>query len=238
MPREQGRDPVTRRERPHLVDEADERLRAAFRAREPREDESGAWSHPSGDDLWAAVRGELPASQRRAIVDHTAACAICAEAWRLAAEMKPEGVPAAAPSPPARSKLTWLAPLAAAAALAIALGAGLWPRRVYAPGEEPGYRGGDPAEVQSLVADGEALPREDFRLRWSTGPDGSRYDLRVTSESLDVLVDAPGLADTSYLVPPSALSPVPSGGRVLWRVEAAAPDGTRTASRTFVTRVR
>ena len=228
---------MTRRERPHLVDEADERLRAAFRAREPRPGDDGA-PHPSGDDRWAALSGELPASERRAIVDHTAGCATCAEAWRLAAEMKPRGVPAAAPATHPRSKLAWLAPLAAAAALAVALGAGLWPRRVHAPGAAPGYRGGDPAEVQSLVADGDALPREDFRLRWSTGPEASRYDLRVTSESLDALVDVADLADTSYLVPPSALSSVPSGGRVLWRVEAVAPDGTRTASRTFVTGVR
>jgi hypothetical protein len=216
------------------VDEADERLRAAFRAREPSD---GGGEHPSGDHLWSAVRGELPAAERRRIVDHTAACATCAEAWRVAVEMNPQGIPAAAPATRPRAAMPWLAPLAAAAALAVALGAAFWPGRVAAP-DGPGYRGGNPAEVQSLVADGEELPREDFRLRWSAGPEGSRYDLRVTSEALEVLVDASDLAETSYVVPPSALTPVPPGGRVLWRVEVVAPDATRTASRTFVARVR
>jgi hypothetical protein len=225
---------VTRRDR-HEVDEADERLRAAFRAREPRAGERV--EHPSGDDLWAAVRGELGAERRRAIVDHTAACAACAEAWRLAVEMAPEGIPAVVPRVArARPAFHWLAPLAAAAAVAVAVGAGLWQWR--APGSVPAYRGGGAGEVQSLVGDGEALPRDDFRLRWSAGPEGSRYDLRVTTESLEVVADAAGLAETSYVVPPSALSAVPSGGRVLWRVEVAPPDGGRTASRTFVTRVR
>lgn len=226
---------MTRRDH-HQVDEADERLRAAFRARESRGGERLA--HPSGDDLWAAVRGELAAERRRALVDHTAACAACAQAWRLAVEMTPDPIHAAVPKPAgARPALYWLAPLAAAAVAAV-VGAGLWQWRAPVPDAAPGYRGGDAGEIRSLVGDGEALPREDFRLRWSAGPEGSLYDLRATTESLEVLADAVGLTETSYVVPPSALSVVPSGGRVLWRVEVARPDGGRTATRTFVTRVR
>jgi hypothetical protein len=217
------------------VDEVDARLRAAFHAREPS-GESGP--HPSGDELWEAVRRELPAERRRALVDHTATCAACAEAWRLAAEMAAEAAPVADRPPLRRPVLTWLAPLAAAAAVLVAVGAGLWGSRAPVAVEAPGYRGDEAAAVRSLVGDGGELPRGDFRLRWSAGPDGSRYDLRVTTESLEVLWDASGLEQTSYVVPPSALAPVPSGGRVLWRIEVARPDGGRDASRTFVTRVR
>jgi hypothetical protein len=153
--------------------------------------------------------------------------------------MTPAGMPiATAASVGARPARSWLVPLATAAVLAVAVGGGLWSLRGPSGESPPGYRGNDRGEVRSLVGDDEPLPREDFRLRWSPGPPGSRYDVSVTTESLESVVDARGLAEASYAVPPSALSAVPADGRVLWRVEVALPGGERTASRTFVTRVR
>jgi hypothetical protein len=215
-------------------DERDARLRTAFRARRSRPDAPGP--HPPADEVWAAVRGELPADARRAVVGHTAACAACAEAWRMAVAVTPDRTAAAAPAP----RTAWraprrLAPLAAAAALVIAAGAGVWLRTVNRPGEPYGYRGGPEAAVRSLLADDEALPRGDFRLRWSAAAAGSRYDVRVTTEALQVVADVQGLSEPTYIA--AALSSGPAGGRLLWRVEVTSPDGERAASRTFVTRL-
>jgi hypothetical protein len=225
--------------RPHLVDEGDARLRAAFRVR-PRTAAPG--DHVPAEDLWSAVRGELSADERRAIVDHTASCAECAEAWRLAVEVTPDPIPVAAPAArPAWTPFRWpatFAPLAAAAALVAAVGAGVWLSRAPAPANTPAFRGGDAPVVRSLVGDDDALPREQFVLRWSAGPEGSRYDVRVTTEGLQVVAEAEGLTEPALVVPPTALSSLPAGSRLLWRVEVVAPDGERAASPTFVTRLR
>jgi hypothetical protein len=173
-------------------------------------------------------------------VDHTAACAACAEAWRLAMEVTPDPIPAVAP-PRRASVLAWpaaFAPLAAAAALVLAVGAGVWLSRAPGPGTTSEYRGGEAGAIRSLIGDDTALGREDFRLRWTAGPAGSRYDVRVTTESLQAVADVEGLAEPEFLVPAAALSAVPPGSRLLWRVERVRPDGEREASRTFVTRLR
>ena len=226
--------------RPHLVDEADASLRAAFRARTSRTAPAG--DHVPAEDLWSAVRGELSADERRAIVDHTASCAACAEAWRLAMEVTPDPIAAAAPAArPAWTAFRWpatFAPLAAAAALVVAVGAGVWLSRAPEPATAPGFRGGEAPVVRSLVGDDEALGREHALLRWSAGPEGSRYDVRVTTESLQVVADIEGLAEPALLVPSAALSSLPPGSRLLWRVEVVGPDGERAASPTFVTRLR
>ncbi len=227
--------------RPHLIDEGDARLRAAFRARTSRTAPPG--DHVPAEDLWSAVRGELSAEERRAIVDHTASCPACAEAWRLAVEVTPDPLPVAVPpaSRPAWTALRWpatFAPLEAAAALVAAVGAGVWLSRAPEPANTPAFRGGEVPVVRSLVGDDGALPREQFALRWSAGPEGSRYDVRVTTEALQVVAEAEGLTEPALVVPPTALSSLPAGSRLLWRVEVVAPDGERAASPTFVTRLR
>lgn len=209
--------------------DGDERLRAAFQAR--RTQATPHESCPAAAELWSAVRGEGTLESRRALIDHTSACGACAEAWRLAMDVSRDL--ASARRPWQRS----FAPLAAAAALVLALGGGVWlywvPRHV----EAPVFRGGEGPIIRSLVPEDEALPRRDFRLRWSSGPDGSRYDVRVTTESLQVLAGGQRLAEPSFLVPENALAPLPKDSRILWRVEVALPDGERVASPTFVTRL-
>ena len=208
--------------------DGDERLRAAFQARRTTATHE---SCPAAAELWSAVRGEGTLESRRALIDHTSACGACAEAWRLAKDVSRDL--ASARRPWQRS----FAPLAAAAALVLALGGGVWlywvPRNV----EAPVFRGGEAPVIRSLVREDEALPRRDFRLRWSSGPDGSRYDVRVTTESLQVLAGGQRLAEPSFLGPESALAALPKDSRILWRVEVTLPDGERVASPTFVTRL-
>ena len=208
---------------------SDEQLREAFQAQRAAATPPDAC--PPAAEIWSAVRGELTAEQRRALIDHTSACGACAEAWRLAMDVSRD---------PISTHRPWwrtFAPLAAAAALILALGGGLWLWRAPGPVDTPGFRGGDAPVIRSLVPEGKALPRQDFRLRWSEGPEGSNYDVRVTTESLQVLAGGRRLAEPSFLVPESALAPLPKDSKILWRVEAVLPDGERVASPTFVTRL-
>jgi hypothetical protein len=216
-----------------------ERLRAAWRAAaegaRPRDD------CPPAERLWETLRKELPAEARREVIEHLAGCASCSEAWRLAVEMVPEKVPEA---PASRAWLPgWLTahrlvPLAAAAALAAAVGLGLLLTRGPGARQEPGYREDRAPRIVSRVAEDVPLPRSDFRLRWSPGPEGARYDVRLTTESLEPVAAATGLLTPEWLVPESALARVSPGARLLWQVEMRLPGGGRRHSETFVASLR
>jgi hypothetical protein len=214
-----------------------DRLQRALRSLAP--DARPGPDCPEAGRLWDAVSLVLPAEERRALVDHTAGCALCAEAWRLAQEIR-----SSFPSERVPSRATpvgaWrsVPGLALAAGLLLAVGAGILLQRAPATIEAPGYRDAVSTAVRPLVAPDAPLPREIFRLRWSAAPAGSRYTVRVTTESLDELAEAHGLAEASYLVPGAALRSVPGGARVLWQVQVTLPDGRRVDSETFVASVR
>jgi hypothetical protein len=212
-----------------------ERLRAALRAlgeeARPRED------CPPPERLWGAVRAELSVDERHEVVDHVAGCLSCAEAWRLAVEIDPEPRPTAqAPVVPwLASIFTWrpLVPLAAAVVVAFTAGVVLF-RAPEAP-REPGYREAGPGAIRSLLPEVEPVSRAAFRLRWSPGPEGTRYDVRVTTESLDPVASAQGLTEPSFLVPEPLLLSLRAGSRLLWQVQMRLPDGERRDSPTFIT---
>jgi hypothetical protein len=215
-----------------------ERLRAAHRSAgldaRPRAD------CPDAARLWDAAAGTLPAEERRDLVDHTAGCPVCAEAWRLAVEIRSESGPAAgasanAPSRPVASR--WPV-LAMAAALLLAVAGGVVLLRAPQGSTVPGFRQAETPGVRSLLPADAPLPREDFELRWSAGPDGSRYEVFVTDESLATLASARDLAAPSFLVPATALDSLSPGARVLWRVRVTLPDGQRRDSETFVATLR
>jgi hypothetical protein len=211
-------------------------LRAAFQAL----GESAAGPCPEADleRVWLAVSGELPAAERRALVERMATDRALAEAWRVAAELWRASQEKAAPEAETQApRWAWsLGWVAAAAALVVVVGgtAVLW----------RGGPGGDvlrdqaPVAIESLVPAGTALPRDDFRLRWTPGPEGSRYEVRVTSEDLRLLATATGLMAAEFVVVPAQLVDVGPGARVLWQVDLVLPDGGRVASQTFVMAVR
>jgi hypothetical protein len=216
-----------------------ERLRAALRAASegsrPRDD------CPPPERLWGTLQKELPAEARREVIEHLALCPACSEAWRMAIEMLPGPVPEASPARPWLPD--WLGarpfvPLAAAAALVVAVGAGLLLDRAPDVRDEPGYREGRSPQILSRVTEDEPLPRDDFRLRWSPGPQGTRYDVRVTTESLEPVASVTGRTEPEWLVPESALAPLPSGARLLWQVEMRLPGGERRDSETFAASLR
>ncbi|HVQ30119.1 MAG TPA: zf-HC2 domain-containing protein [Vicinamibacteria bacterium] len=215
-----------------------ERLRAALRAL--AEDARPRADCPPSERLWQAVRAELPAEQRREIVDHIAGCPACAEAWRLAVEIDPDARPTAA-----ASQRPWLAaffearhlvPLAAS--LLIATTAGVVLLRGPEGAHDPGYREAGSGAIRSLLSENEPVSRSAFRLRWSPGPMGTRYDVRVTTESLDPVASAQGLTEASFLVAEPLLASLPAGSRLLWQVQMRRPEGNRQDSPTFATLLR
>jgi len=212
----------------------DGRLQRAWTALAERALPSAACPEPAR--LWAAVRGELTPGETSALVDHTAGCPACAEAWRLARDVGPAAPARPEVGRPARSSAWrggWGAVAAAVAAVAV-VSAVLLGR---AP-EVPQYRAAEETAIRSLVSEERPLPRAAFVLRWTPGPAGSRYTVEVATEELTPLARAGGLTAAEYAVSEAALRGVPAGGRVLWRVETVLPDGSRAGSATFRTHVQ
>lgn len=190
---------------------------------------------PEPDRLWAAATGEAPVPERQEIIAHMASCASCAAAFRLARGMSQDGNRASAPV--RIDGRPWLLSGSAAALLAAAL-----ILAVLIPGpwrSSPSlYRGGVGPEIRSLVDEGVSLPRAQAELRWTPGPAGSRYEVRVlTRDGAEIAVES-DLEAPRYRIPPSALAGVPPGTVLYWQVKAVLPDGKSSASKTFEVRLR
>ena len=115
-------------------DDGLDRLRRAF-----AEDaaESGTDCPPSAR-IWEAVNGELDPDDAALVVDHVASCGACAEAWRIARELKDAQAPAVViPFTPKRRASIVLPLLAAAATIALAVAGWrvLRPATLSAPGD-------------------------------------------------------------------------------------------------------
>ena len=212
-----------------------ESLRAAWAALPPSERPQGC---TPPDDIWEAVAGRRTEEEVRTMLEHSLRCADCAALWRLARELTAAAGESTAevPAPPVHflRRARWVAgagALAAAAALAVALAPRLTPRQ-----EAPVVRGGE-SEALRPIAAGAGLPRTHPVLRWTGAPEGSRYTVTVSTTDLTVLYRKSGLAEPSLELPPEALSALPAGTEVVWRVEATLPDGRRMASGAFLSRL-
>lgn len=107
------------------------------------------------------------------------------------------------------------------------------------PGEAPAeYRSASQDWIESLVPDAEPLSREQCILRWTSGPDGTTYDVRVTTEDLEPVSRGRGLEKAEFPLSEQSLSVLPSGGRIVWQVTAHLPDGGTSESRSFFSAVR
>ena len=186
--------------------------------------------------IWLAVSGQLPAAERRALIERTATDAAAAEAWRVAHEMWS----AFQPADRARSQgvvARWISPqLAAAAVFVVATAIGIVSLITRPSVDEfraaPGYG------VTALVPSDAALPRDGFRLQWTPALDGARYQVRVTTEDLQVLATATDLSRSEFIVPSAQLAALSAGATVFWQVEVSLPAGEHIASPTFVVHVK
>lgn len=201
---------------------SDDELRAAYRdAAATRGAEC-----PCADDLAALAAGSLDGAARERLLEHVAHCTACTDDLRLILPARP--APARRPA--------WI-PLAAAAVLAVSVPLAVWwASRPEVPSAE--YREPAPASPLAPVAelaDGAALPRAAFVLRWKPVAGAARYDVIVADTTLAPLHEVRGTGATEVTVPAAAL---PERGEVLWRVEAVMPDGRRHASPLYRVTVR
>jgi len=215
---------------------ADARLRAAFASVAER---AGAGAEcPSADVLWESADGRCDRRQLEAVVFHLGECGDCAAAWRLARGLlEDEGDARVLPGPPRWFHRTWIQAAAAAAALAIAVGLAVQFRAQRTQGVAE-FRGQEGDWIASLVPETETLARDRCVLRWTAGPKGTVFDIRVTTEDLMPVARSMGGSRPEFVVPPAALSRVPGGTRIVWQVTAHLPDGSKADSRSFTTGVR
>lgn len=190
------------------------------------------------DAIWEAARGGRSEAEVRALLAHSLGCADCSALWRLARELLAVEAEAGGPAPvvplarfrPAR----WLlgaGALAAAAVVAFVL----LPRPgtqqtslILHGGNEPMLR---PASAAAVLA------RNHPVLRWTGAPYGSRYSVVVSTRDLTVLYRKSGFTTPELEIPAEALTGVPVGADLVWRVEAIAPGGHRLSSGAFLSRL-
>lgn len=215
---------------------ADETLRAAFQGLgDANRDEC---SSGDIDRIWRAMDGTLETNERRELIDRLATEPALAEAWRVAHELHAvSGVDADTRAAARRPVAGWRRGWLAAAAVVLAGVSAVFVFQRARPADQT-FRAGDGYAVESLIDADAALPRNEFRLRWTPGPPDTRYQVRVTTEDLQVLTIAADLPVAEFVAPSDTLAPVASGNRVLWQVDARLPGGERISSSTFTTRVQ
>ncbi len=201
-------------------------------------------SCPDPGRLWEAACGEAGPGEVRRVIEHTATCGACAEAWRLAVEIDPaenaaDRQPDLRPARHAGARKPWRVAAwgTVAAAAMVLLVVGLEWREPAAPAP-PVFRSAETetAVVRSLVPQETTLPRSEPVLRWQ-GPEGARYYLSVSSEEGTTVAQVWELEAAEYRLPEEDLAAVPSGARLLWWVEARLASGETSRSETFTVRL-
>jgi hypothetical protein len=212
---------------------SDERLRAAFQSL--GDTAQNPLAPEDMDRIWRAASGELPPEERRELVDRMATDPGLAESWRLAHELQRGASPAQVAD--VHQGRWWMQPWVAVAALVLlTVGIAVTMQRSRS-GEGDTLRDTRRVQVESLIPADTPLPRNAFRLRWTRGPEGSRYDVRVTTEDLRLLATAMDLSDPELVVNADALAMLTPRSRVFWQVDAKSPAGETIPSPTFVVRV-
>ena len=202
-----------------------ETLARAFAEREGRRSTSSAC--PPAEQLFEAASGGLDREQRLKMVDHVSQCAECAVAWRLAMELG-----ARPASPLAESGRARVSRYAMAASVILA--AGLTTYFVRQGHEAPPQYRDAPHQLAPVSRTGDKLSRNSAVLRWSPGPEGCTYAVRLTTADLIPVFEKQDITSEELAVPAAMLEKLPSGEQLLWQVEVRLPNGQRIASETYV----
>jgi len=186
-------------------------------------------SCPSAAELWDSAMETIHGPENETIVRHLAACGACAASWRMAGEMQK--------SSSRQVTRPWWVGLAAAAVLIMVAGIVIVRQLETVAPPPPAYRAAPWGDLAPLTDPAVPLPRNDMTLRWKGAPQGTIYDLRVTTDRLVSLHRAFDIETTSYQVPAGKLAALPPGSIVLWTVTAHLPDGRTWSSSAFQARV-
>lgn len=218
-----------------FADEDVTRLREALAVEEPSCAPGGC---PDKDQLWQSAAGELDPLENETIILHLARCSECSLIWRLARELLSSDTSGGSvvPLPNRKRPKMWRSFLLPAAAAAMLIGVGLGAAWVFRTGSSapPVFREQQTDAI--LPSPGtHLLPRAACRLEWSAGPEGTRYDLIATDESLEIVSTVKGLTKPEYTVPQETIPA--STPDLFWRVTAHLPDGRTVSSDTFTTRI-
>lgn len=211
-----------------------EELRDAFAA--SIESMGDGTTCPGPDALWESASETASPRHDEAVLLHVGECPGCAAAWRVGRNLASDSPAQAAGVGSRRGRFAWWWPVAASAAIAFVLiGLGVPDRR--AERSSPVYRAREGEWLQSQVPGEDGLPRSRCWLRWTAGPEGTTYQVRVTDERLELLARGRGLEDAEFLVPQEALGDLPSGAKIIWQVTARLPDGAIVDSPGFISRI-
>jgi hypothetical protein len=203
-------------------------LAALFQRTAPRGDDVGC---AAPEKIWAAVSGDLPFAELRALTDHSVRCGDCSEALRLARELRAASAPSKKATIPRWSPgPRWLIGVALAAGVAGLLAVSTNLRR---NGTEPELERGVAApEIRSALANARQ-PHASLVLRWWPYPRATRYTVTLATEDLRVLFQKSGLETPEVAVPPATLAGLSPRARLVWRVEATLSDGRSIESPAF-----
>jgi hypothetical protein len=209
------------------ADEAKD-LADAFQRDAPSPNATGC---PEPERIWAAVFGELPFGELRAITDHSIRCTACSEALRVARDLKASSAPATEASLTKRPAQTrWLIGLALAAGVASLVLVRTTQQRVGDGADLE--RGATTSGIQSALPK-TAQPKAGLVLRWSPLPHVARYSVTLATDDLRVLFQKSGVETAELAVPPTALTGLAPGAHLVWRVEATLEDGRSVESPAF-----
>lgn len=226
----------------------DERLREALRAAGARPESSGDPIDP--EVIWEAAHGRGDPEARAALASRLAEEPALLEEWRLVASFAeaadrdeaetgvevPIRAKARTPAPPeaaanAGNYGRWLvvaAVVAAAVLLVILLPRG---DSVRYEDDARQLRDAQSGRVESRTEG--SLSRDAAVLSWSAIEGASAYEVYVTTGALEPVFEARALSEPTVTIDAARLAELPSGTRLLWRVETVMPDGSRRRSETF-----
>jgi hypothetical protein len=177
---------------------------------------------PTPEAILALVRREGSEESRLATLDHVMSCADCRSEFDLLRSIELAGAEAGGAARPGRR---WLAPVALAASVLLAVVIG----RYALPGtpEPDVVRSGEKERLTLLAPPTQATTGAPLLFAWHPIPGASRYRLEVMDTAGEVVLEAE-TADTAILLRGAAdLGP----GDYQWWVGATAPEEARSALR-------
>ena len=200
----------------------DQQLRAIYSGIMTSRHGSRPSACPDPEAILALVRREGTEETRLATLDHVMSCADCRAEFDLIRSIELAGVEAGAVARPGRR---WLAPLALAASVLLAVVIG----RYALPGtpEREVVRSGEKDRLTLLAPPTEGTTGSPILFAWHPIEGAGRYRLEVMDAGGEVVLEAE-TADTAIVLQSAAdLEP----GEYQWWVGATAPADARSALR-------